>query len=423
MVRLKDGRAQLVDALQRRRAGARLVYRVDLNAIDSDALFVAGIPEFLNVTAPAIIRAPGDAYRLTFIPSQGVRYEVWSFIGEPATDGFEQAAVLRGPYLQLPPIDPRVAELARKVTLGQNSDEGRARALEYYLRRNYGYTLDLLSRDVPDPLADFLFERKKGHCEYFASAMTVMLRSLGIPARLVNGFQGGTLNPVSELYVIRASDAHSWVEGYIRGRGWTTFDPTPPDSSPRAASLWSRLGFYLDAAETFWQEWVLSYDLSRQVELAGRMERSSTRFGLRWLDIFTDASSVQWRDTAKSVLAGYGAWFVGLLALTLAIVIAGPRAWRLLQIHRRVRRVRRGQASVADATLLYERMEQVLRKRGYQRPPWLTPQEFSRLLPSEPMTEVVAKFTSAYNDLRFGGKLDAAPQLSILLDQLERQEI
>ena len=82
---------------------------------------------------------------------------------------------------------------------------------------------------MADPLAYFLFERKKGHCEYFASSMAVMLRTLGIPSRVVTGFQSGVYNPMTGWQVIRASDAHSWVEAWIDGRGWTTFDPTPFD--------------------------------------------------------------------------------------------------------------------------------------------------------------------------------------------------
>jgi transglutaminase-like putative cysteine protease len=83
--------------------------------------------------------------------------------------------------------------------------------------------------------------------------MAVMLRSLGIPARLVPGFQSGVWNPLTEMYVIRASDAHSWVEAWMPGSGWTTFDPTPPDPN-RAFPLWAKLTLFMDAADTFWQE-------------------------------------------------------------------------------------------------------------------------------------------------------------------------
>ena len=110
-----------------------------------------------------------------------------------------------------------------------------------------------------------LFERKKGHCEYFASSMAVMLRTLGIPSRVVTGFQSGVYNPMTGWQVIRASDAHSWVEAWIEGRGWTTFDPTPFDPSGGDAGVLSRLSLLADTATQFWNDWVMSYDLGHQV--------------------------------------------------------------------------------------------------------------------------------------------------------------
>ena len=136
---------------------------------------------------------------------------------------------------------------------------------------------------MQDPLAHFLFERKAGHCEYFASAMAVMLRSLGIPSRVVTGFQSGIYNPLNGWQVIRASDAHSWVEAYLPRRGWATFDPTPPDPNAVQTGLGTKLAMYMDAAETFWQEWVLNYDLEHQLVLATRVQQSSSR-GTRWFD-------------------------------------------------------------------------------------------------------------------------------------------
>ena len=83
-----------------------------------------------------------------------------------------------------------------------------------------------------DPLAYFLFTRRKGYCEYFASAMAVMLRTLGSRRAWPRDSRAACTIPITDLWLVRASDAHSWVEAWIPGRGWTTFDPTPPDSSP-----------------------------------------------------------------------------------------------------------------------------------------------------------------------------------------------
>ena len=103
----------------------------------------------------------------------------------------------------------------------------KAVAIERFLRSRYAYTLKLSGKPGDDPLAHFLFETHAGHCEYFASAMTIMLRTLGIPSREVNGFLPGEYNDLAGDYIVRASDAHSWVEVYFPGTGWVTFDPTP----------------------------------------------------------------------------------------------------------------------------------------------------------------------------------------------------
>ena len=92
---------------------------------------------------------------------------------------------------------------------------------------HFGYTLEIPRVAPRDPLADFLFVRKRGHCEYFASSMAIMLRTLGIPSRVVNGFRTSEFNDLTGNYVIRASSAHSWVEAYFPGYGWVSFDPTP----------------------------------------------------------------------------------------------------------------------------------------------------------------------------------------------------
>ncbi len=128
---------------------------------------------------------------------------------------------------------------------------------------------------MKDPIANFLFERKQGHCEYFASSMAVMLRTLGIPSRVVNGFRSDEFNDLTGNYVVRAKDAHSWVEAYFPGYGWQTFDPTPAGNSGTPQG-WSRLALYVDAMASFWRDWVVSYDTSHQYAL-GQAAFSGTR--------------------------------------------------------------------------------------------------------------------------------------------------
>jgi transglutaminase-like putative cysteine protease len=407
---------QLADDRDRRRLGHSVNYRVSLSGIDSDVLFFAGRPDSVYVNQLAIMARPDGSYRLGHPPAEGFFYDVYGWLGDTGGDDFLGTRERRQ-YLSLPPLDPRIAELARYTVRGLDDDTDRAAAVARYLRRSYGYTLELPSHEVADPLAYFLFTRRKGHCEYFASAMAVMLRTLGIPSRLVTGFQNGIFNPMTGLYVIRASDAHSWVEAWLPGRGWVTFDPTPPDPSPGANALLIKLSLYADAVETFWQEWVVSYDLGHQATLADRMEQAGRRVSLRWLDRIFDVGD-NW-TSARSWLVRSGLWWLLALICGGAGAWSAPKVWRAWRTRLGVWRLRRGQGSVADATLLYRRMLKLLKRRGYEKPAWFTPYEFACSLPPSEMGMRVLQFTSAYNALRFGGQAEAAVRLSALLEELE----
>jgi transglutaminase-like putative cysteine protease len=407
--------------LRDRSRAAGIRYEVQLGSMTSDALFFAGSPVLLRINSPLVIRTSTDSYRLAGGNPEGLHYGVYSALEEspPVREVGRLSEEERLLHLLLPPVDRRLIALARQVTAGLESDEQRARAIESFLRSHYSYSTEPLSRQAADPLAHFLFQRRKGHCEYFASAMAVMLRLVNVPARVANGFQSGVYNPVSGWLVIRASDAHSWVEAWLPGRGWTTFDPTPPDPNPPADSLWSRLGFYLDAADTFWQEWVLHYNLDRQLILAAQMEDSSRTLGSRWLDR-ARAAAAQWKAAVTAWAGRYG------VAALIAALLAGaawwsfPRLWTWWKTLARVRQVQRGAARTSDATLLYARMLALLRRRGFERPAWITPAEFARLLPASETATLVARFTTAYNDLRFGGDRDAALRMMQSLEALER---
>jgi hypothetical protein len=249
--------------------------------------------------------------------------------------------------------------------------------------------------------------------------MTVMMRAIGIPARLATGFQSGVYNPMTELWLVRASDAHTWVEAWIPGHGWSTFDPTPPDPNPNLA-LMARFGLYLDAAETFWQQWVVGYDAGQQGSLADRLEQGVRRMGLTWIDSAATAGA-DWNVRTLAWARRNGLRTAIVVAMGLWVWVLGPPLLRLMRMRRRVQRARRGQASVADATLLYERMLQIVKRHGYQKPIWFTPVEFAASLAGSPLGLPVREFTAAYNALRFGGRTEIAPRLSVLLDELEHR--
>ena len=144
-----------------------------------------------------------------------------------------------------------------------------ARALERELQTRR-YTLEMKQASKGENVLDsFLFDWRAGHCEYFATAMTMMLRQQGIPARIVNGFLGADYNSVGDYWAVRQNYAHSWVEAYFPGRGWVQFDPTPggPTVQMPGESIWSTLQMGLDTARLAWFRWVVEYDFEKQASL------------------------------------------------------------------------------------------------------------------------------------------------------------
>ena len=418
----EGGWVKLTSDDQRRRPGTRINYEVQLKSLTSDVLFFAGTPETVTVESAQLIRTSAGGYRLGMRTLSGTRYFATSFLEPtvPVRNSFaeELTGARRAVYLGTPAgLDPRIRELAREVAGGAGSELDRAREIEHHLRTSYGYTTELLQEAVPNALGHFLFVRKKGHCEYFASAMAVMLRTAGIPSRVATGFQSGVFNPMSGWYLVRASDAHSWVEAWLDGYGWVTFDPTPPDPSAGNSSIWTRATLLLDAVDVFWQEWVMSYDLERQVLLAGRVGQSGRSFSTDWVD-WLRSWKVSWKN-AGSVDRRMVFALIAVVALAAFALRAGPRVWRWWRTQQRVRQLLTEPGTASDATVLYERMLAVLKKRGVEKPYWLTPVEFAAMVPGGESRRIVGELTRQYNTMRFGGRGEAAPRIVVLLEQLE----
>jgi protein-glutamine gamma-glutamyltransferase len=416
---LPDGAKLLrLDDQSLHRGGRYISYAVHLNDLAQDALFFAGTPQYLRIDSP-VVRRPYGNYSVQFNDSRTVSYQVFSFLESPAAARDTALvdplpAADRAADLQLPRLDPRIPELAKNIAGGEKSPAAQARTLERYLRSHYGYTLELPQVEPEDPLAFFLFHRKKGHCEYFASAMAVMLRVLGIPSRVVTGFQSGVYNPISGSQLIRSSDAHSWVEAWLPDRGWTTFDPTPPDPNELRLSAWTRLSFYADAVDVFWQDWVLNYNLERQLQLASRVGESGRHIGANWAD-----GPRWWNARYWARLRDFFLLAIGAVALAFLAKFLKRDGWRWWTTRQRLLKVQRGEAHPSDATLLYRRMLKALRRRGIEKPDWLTPCEFARVLQEPELSLLVEDFTSAYNELRFGGNQEAAGRIFVLLERLE----
>ena len=409
------GYAEVADEFQRaRRDGHRLIYRVDLQNSGTGALFIAGVPEFINIDARNLVATPENAFRVFGPFNETLRYEVSAHSGPPLPSSLTPAE--RNRFLDLPLVDIRIYALARAWS-GDGDALDRALRIQSHLQRDFKYTLDGPERPARDPLADFLFVRKEGYCEYFASAMAVMLRSEGIPARVATGFQSGYFNDVSGLYVVRASDAHAWVEAWIEGLGWTTFDPTPPSGRTGTASLFSRIDMYLDAADHTWQEWVVSYDLGHQVAIAAKFDaalRGWSRAGAN--------SGGSWTTLVRAAARTWGAGILAALMIGLLAFFFGPPLLEGWRGKMQLRRIARSGGSPSDASVLYERMLNILARRGFQKPGWFTPVEFARHLPPEENRKVV-EFTEVYNSIRFGGEIGATAQLAGLLREFEQRSM
>ncbi len=182
-------------------------------------------------------------------------------------------------FLQLPDsIDPRFDSLAKRIAAdsGARTAYEKSKAIEEYLSSELTYSLKLKATGS-DPLADFLFNIRAGHCEYFASSMVVLLRTQGIAARIVNGFQRGDYNSTSETYLVRQRNAHSWVEVYFpKYNAWIQFDPTPPAGRyqpPANLGITGQFQSYLDALETLWITYFVGFDSTGQESMTKSMVR------------------------------------------------------------------------------------------------------------------------------------------------------
>lgn len=198
-------------------------------------------------------------------------------------------------YLQLPPLEPRVARLADSLTSPHPTNLERVRAVERWLSEEFRYTVDLPRTAREVSLEHFLFERRAGHCEYFSTAMVVLLRAAGIPARNVNGFLGGEWNDRGGYLAVTGNNAHSWVEVWFAGLGWVRFDGTPAADREEmllaagTSRIWPML-FWLDGVQFQWYRWVIAYDLSQQMDLlaaigdrfSGQSSSGAARDPIEW---------------------------------------------------------------------------------------------------------------------------------------------
>jgi transglutaminase-like putative cysteine protease len=400
-------------------------YRVLLEPIGTNVFFLAPWGRRVIGAYRALeVDAGGAVYDLDGQRAVSV-YEADSDIASPSPVQLQSAGSslpqFVSAYLQLPALDPRIPRLAAQISGSASNNYDKTVAVETYLKTHYGYTLQLLRSPVADPLANFLFERKQGHCEYFASSMAVMLRTLHIPSRIVNGFRSDEFNDVTGNYVVRAKNAHSWVEAYFPGYGWITFDPTPGGEIGTPEG-WDRAMLYLDAAESFWREWVISYDFSHQYILAKATvsgTRSSWERTRMWSRL-RYARLLGWvRRSQRRAEQAPARWFGAGLATGVLLLLLGNAARIAKMIRARRLQAHPERSPDQAAAMWYERMARYLARRGVKKSSAQTAQEFVRVIEDEKLRTRVSRFTDAYESARFGNSSDDAQRLPELYEEVE----
>ncbi len=385
-----------------------------LEAISTDVVF-AGHKVLAISSDLGVLRRDDTGNLFTLAHSlHKIRYKAISDITPPnpemiPTQPYPIPEAVRSAYLQVPDLDPRIAELAKDVSRTVSHPFEKARRIEAYLRNKYAYSLELRgSPNSRDPLSMFLFDVRRGHCEYFASAMTVMLRQIGIPARLVNGFRTGEYNRLGDSFTVRQYDAHSWVEAWFQPYGWVEFDPTPPDPRHPKPAFAGMVSDFVEAIGLWWWEGVVNYDVWKQYRVINAARANLLSFQRRLRERL--AATLGKLQTAGEDLRMRKWPVLSWLLLLPPICILGALALCGFRLHAawaararyfiRTRLLRRGTGE--QVTEIYREALGLLKRRGFTRSTTQTPMEFAGSLHGHPAATTLAELTSLYYQLRFG---------------------
>lgn len=380
----------------------------------SRAKRINNAPREVSVDGSGSLRGPRhDASRLSYVVMSDVSGASEAELARDVSTDYSDE--IRSLNLQRPEVDPRVPALARQVVGDATTPYEKARRIESYLKNQFGYTLSLTRQDLTiDPVADFLLNVREGHCEYFATSMAVMLRSVSVPARVVNGFQVGEYNPTSETYTVRQADAHSWVEVYFAGVDeWVEFDPTPAAGiNTYSSDLTTEFRQSIEALQLMWIRYVVALDTNEQLSIfrsvqGGLLEAkawltSKVASIRRWIaGLFESRPSSM---PMSGLLTGIVVAMLGIGALSFSGMLLHSRGWRLgglvLPMWRWRGWWRRGaRPPERTAVLFYEQMAAMLARNGIRREPAMTPREFA----GECDLDEVRKITEHYHRVRFGG--------------------
>ena len=255
-------------------AGKRIVQTIYIEPYENRYFFAIDKP--MNISLQHIQRQPDLTFSQAGNISRRIRYDAWSILSETV----QEKDIDRGIYLQLPgkvDIKGRMGELARRLAVTNNAEATVRSMLAFLKNGKYRYALKNLPL-TSNPVEDFLFKYRYGNCEYFASAMAVMLRIDGIPSRLVGGYLGGYYNEMGKYYLVPQRNAHVWVEAYIDNKGWIRADPMPADSNISSAkNLFFTLRLMVDSFNYAWNASVINYDFEGQLSLLNALRTGIKR--------------------------------------------------------------------------------------------------------------------------------------------------
>jgi transglutaminase-like putative cysteine protease len=408
--------------------GTKVGTTEDVGRLTAQTFIVEPVDTPVVFAAPRVLALQAEVRAITVDAEGGLRavyhldkrfvYRAYSDMAQPSANTLRsdsmQYLVEAHRYLELPTsLDPRIGALARDVIerSGAQTAYDKSRVIESYLRDNYGYTLEMKAGGA-DPLADFLFRVKQGHCEYYATAMAVMLRTQGIATRVVNGFLPGEYNSAAGAFTVRQSDAHSWVEVYFpQTNSWVTFDPTPPAgrTARERTGLAGALSKYSEALDLLWFQHVVGYDKEEQRSLI-----TSVRNGL----LGARGWSARVMEDARHTLSSPGRGPLVVLGVGAVVVLTIFFARRIRKFGW-VRGLRVWSIRAEDETTrveFYERLLRLLEKRGYKRNADQTPLEFAAAVPVPEALLV----TRVYNRVRFGGTPATSEELVAINSAMRR---
>ncbi|MEO5656292.1 MAG: transglutaminaseTgpA domain-containing protein [Nitrospiria bacterium] len=365
------------------------VYTVKSEPIDVPVIFTPSRTAAVAGPFSAVTVDDQRTFAMPYATHARTTYQIWQRPAAQATPESEGSSERMERYLVVDG-SARLARLARE-TAGENTPAAQAKAIERFLKRHYAYTLDVPA-PVGAPIDDFLFRRRSGFCEHFASAMVLMLRAVGIPSRLVNGFLVQEWNEYGAYYLVRQGDAHAWVEAYLPERGWVRFDPTPsglPADRPWTGSV----EHYLDHLRSSWDRYVVEFGLGDQSDALQRIERE-WEAARNHLTAWGPNAAASWRTLRD---AAAGGWPIALVAVgLLGIAALGWRRWR----HGRPR----GHTGGLRVEF-YARLLRALAGRGVSKPESSTPWEFTTgEAAGLPWIGEIRHITGCYYRIRYGGE-------------------